>query len=79
MIELSRDFKPFAKAVVNEASPLDFLDPKIPQFDRTTNPTQHLKKYCAHMIMSGGNDAHHCKFFCGNTNKYHVGLVQWNN
>lgn len=65
IIELSRDFHPLAKVIVNEVIPPHFQVPKIPHFDGTTNPTLHLKQYRAYMIMTGSNDALCCKFHVG--------------
>lgn len=42
---------------MNKLVPIHFLVPKIPSFDGTMYLTQHLKKFRAHLIMNGGNDA----------------------
>jgi len=63
---------------MDAAIPAIYITPKI-TFTGVEDPESHLTVFNAHMIISGGTDAIHCKMFMctltGTTLQWFVGLL----
>ena len=55
---------PFSQAIISTVIPTNFMTPKI-TFTSTEDSEAHITTFHTQMMISGGTDAMHCKFFMG--------------